>query len=98
MNVAVRNVSTLHLAAVWVLVSSWSVAAGWTLSLFHLLGVIGYTFSLTVTVGAVCIFLRWSSVRLPLLRWNISVLLRRFRRPLSAIFAIIFILALTGGS
>jgi hypothetical protein len=98
MNIGVRKASTLHLAAVWVLVSSWSVAAGWTLSLFHLLGVIGYTFSLTLTVGAVCIFLRWSSVRLPVLRWNISVLLRRFRRPLPAIFAIIFVLALIGGS
>src|SRR5260370_25065132 len=98
MNSGVRKVSTLHFAAVWVLVSSWSVAVGWTLSLFHLLDVIGYTVSLTLTVGALCISLRRSSVGWPVLQRNISVLLRRFRRPLPAIFAIIFILALIGGS
>jgi hypothetical protein len=98
MNIGVRKVSTLHLAAVWVLVSSWSVAVGWTLSLFHSLDIIGYTASLTLTVGAVWIFLRRSSVGRPAMRWNISVLLRRIRRPLPAIVAIIFLSALVGGS
>jgi len=42
MNVEVKKVSTLHLAAAWVLVSSWSVAVGWILSLFRSLDLIGY--------------------------------------------------------
>ena len=98
MNIGVRKLSTLHLAAGWVLVSSWSVAVGWILSLFRSLDVFGYAICLVLTVGAVFLFLFRSNVRRPVLRWNVRALLRRFRRPLPAIFLIILILALIGGS
>jgi hypothetical protein len=98
MNVEVRNVSTLHLAAVWVLVSSWSVAAGWILSVFHSLDLTGYMLCLVLTLGATFIFLGRSRVNRPVLQRHVRVPLRRFRRPLPAIFTIILILALIGGS
>jgi hypothetical protein len=98
MKTEITKASTLHLAAMWVLVSSWSVAAGWTLSLFHSLDMIGYTVSLILTLVAMLIFLRKSGVGRPVLRWSLRGLLRRFRRPLPAAFAIIFVLALIGGS
>jgi len=98
MNIGVKKLSTLHLAAVWVLVSSWSVAVGWVLSLFQSLDVFGYAVCLVLTIGAAFIFLLKSSVCWPVLRWDIRALLRRFRRPLPAIFLIILLLALIGGS
>ena len=98
MNVEVRNISTLHLAAMWGLVSSWSVAVGWILSLFRSLDLVGYTICLLLTFGTVFVFLLRPSVNQPVLRWRVRVPPRRFRRPLPAIFAIIFILALIGGS
>jgi hypothetical protein len=91
-------VSTLHLAAMWVLVSSWSVAVGWLLSLLHSLDVVGYAASLTLTLVAMLIFLGRSGIDWPVLRWSTTALLRRFRRPLPAIFVIIFVLSLVGGS
>jgi hypothetical protein len=98
MKTEARKVSTLHFAAMWVLVSSWSVAAGWMLSLFHSLDVVGYIVSLTLTLVAMLIFLRRSGANWPILRWSATALFRRFRRPLPAVFATIFVLALIGGS
>jgi len=98
MNIDVRKVSTLHLATVWVLVSSWSVAVGWILSLFRSLDLIGYILCLVLTFGALFIFLLRSSVGWPVFRSDIRLLLRRFRRPLPAIFLVILILAVIGGS
>jgi hypothetical protein len=98
MKVEVRKVSTLHLAAVWVLVSSWSVAAGWILSLFRSLDATGYTVCLVLTFGAAFIYLRRSSIGRLVLGLHFRVRPCRFRRPLPAIFTIIFVLALIGGS
>src|ERR1700756_3465038 len=98
MKTEARRLSTLHLAAMWVLVSSWSVAAAWILSLFHSLDVVGYSVSLTLTFAPILIFLRRPGANWPVLRWSITVLLRRFRRPLPAAFAIVFVLAVIGGS
>jgi hypothetical protein len=98
MNTKARKVSTLQLAAVWVLVSSWSVAVGWMLSLFRSLDVVGYTVSLTLTLVAMLILLRRPGFDRPALRLSFTALLRRFRQPLPAAFAIIFVLALIGGS
>jgi hypothetical protein len=98
MKVELRKVSTLHLAAVWVLVSSWSVATGWILSLFCSLDLIGYTVCIVLTLGVAFIYLHKSSIGLPVLRWHFRVPTCRFRRPLPAIFVIILIVALVGGS
>jgi hypothetical protein len=98
MKVELRKVSTLHLAAVWVLVSSWSVAAGWILSLFRSLDLTGYTVCLVLTFGAAFIYLRRSSIGWLVLGLHFRVRPCQFRRPLPAIFTIIFVLALIGGS
>jgi hypothetical protein len=98
MRVEVKKFSTLHLAAVWVLLSSWSVAAGWILSVFHSLGLIGYMVCLVLTLGAAFIYLSRPSGQRPVLRARIWVPPRRWRRPLPAIFTIILILAFVGGA
>jgi hypothetical protein len=97
MSIEFRRASALHLAGLWVLVSSWAVAVGWILSLFDSLDPFGYTVCLALILAAVFVVLRRCRIRWSALWRKIRVPRRRFARPLPAIFFVLLTLALIGG-
>ena len=80
----------------WILFCVFCNCAGWILSTFHQLNVIGYATTVGLSVGFVFIF----RTKIFPASWpgsKINTLQRRFRRPFPLAFLILAILALVGG-
>lgn len=87
----------MTVATIWILLSVWCSAVGWTLSALHALNGRGYLLALAVTIGG-AVFLKkwwWPTGGFHGPRWGI--LWRRFRRPAPFIFLCIAVLALVSG-